>query len=249
MKIDKKYLPSKNFLIALSAAIIIVVLAIIFNYWKPSTTKIENNNLVVAGANASSSAMDIDSDNDGLPDWKEALYGTNPHNPDTDGDGTPDGMEVAENRDPLKANTAPKGQQPNDMLDPALIAKDQAMTQQYESLNATQKMAEDLMSNIIASQPASGEIDQDTQDSIVQQSLQDLPQKTYNGITTESDLNLIPINPQTFNNDLAIYTKSYFAETESYRKIEGQDLTIINTYLSAGTDDKAGMKKITVSRI
>lgn len=45
-----------------------------------------------------------DSDNDGLKDWEEELWQTDPQNPDTDTDGTPDGEEVAKNRDPrLKA--------------------------------------------------------------------------------------------------------------------------------------------------
>lgn len=36
-----------------------------------------------------------DSDNDGLPDWEEALYGTDPHNPDTFHLGMTDGEAVA----------------------------------------------------------------------------------------------------------------------------------------------------------
>jgi hypothetical protein len=36
-----------------------------------------------------------DSDNDGLPDWEEALYGTNPDNPDTFNLGMTDGEAVA----------------------------------------------------------------------------------------------------------------------------------------------------------
>ena len=42
-----------------------------------------------------------DSDNDGLRDWEEELYGTNPLNPDTDGDGYSDGQEVNSGRNPL----------------------------------------------------------------------------------------------------------------------------------------------------
>ncbi len=43
-----------------------------------------------------------DIDHDGLPDWQEQLYGSNPCNPDTDGDGYPDGLEVASGYDPTK---------------------------------------------------------------------------------------------------------------------------------------------------
>ncbi len=36
---------------------------------------------------------EIDTDNDGVKDWEEALFGTNPRNPDSDGDGTGDKAE------------------------------------------------------------------------------------------------------------------------------------------------------------
>ena len=42
-----------------------------------------------------------DVDNDGLPQWEEEIYGTDPQNKDTDGDGTPDGEEVRNRRNPL----------------------------------------------------------------------------------------------------------------------------------------------------
>lgn len=41
-----------------------------------------------------------DSDNDGLADWEEELWGTDPNVADTDGDGTPDGEELDAGRDP-----------------------------------------------------------------------------------------------------------------------------------------------------
>ena len=43
-----------------------------------------------------------DVDHDGLPDWQEQIYGSDPCNPDTDGDGYPDGLEVAAGYDPTK---------------------------------------------------------------------------------------------------------------------------------------------------
>ena len=39
-----------------------------------------------------------DSDSDGVPDWEEDLWGTNPYKSDTDGDGVPDGTEIAERK-------------------------------------------------------------------------------------------------------------------------------------------------------
>jgi hypothetical protein len=45
----------------------------------------------------------IDSDKDGLPDYLEAIYGTDTNNPDTDGDTYLDGEEIMSGYDPLKA--------------------------------------------------------------------------------------------------------------------------------------------------
>ena len=48
----------------------------------------------------------LDSDNDGLPDYIENLYGVDPNNPDTDGDGYTDGEEVENGFDPLVPGNA-----------------------------------------------------------------------------------------------------------------------------------------------
>ena len=50
-----------------------------------------------------------DSDNDGLSNTEEALWGSDPNNPDTDGDGFSDGAEVAARHNPTIAG-------PNDLL-------------------------------------------------------------------------------------------------------------------------------------
>ncbi|MEK7541563.1 MAG: hypothetical protein AAB533_01815, partial [Patescibacteria group bacterium] len=47
-------------------------------------------------------ALTRDQDADGLKDWEEGIFRTDPQNPDTDADGTPDGEEIKQNRDPLK---------------------------------------------------------------------------------------------------------------------------------------------------
>jgi hypothetical protein len=56
----------------------------------------------IASSDAKNTESLKDSDGDGLKDWEEIIYGTDPQNPDTDGDGTSDGEEIAGNRDPLK---------------------------------------------------------------------------------------------------------------------------------------------------
>ena len=46
------------------------------------------------------SQPDADPDNDGLKNWEEDTYRTDPRNPDTDGDGYLDGEETASGYDP-----------------------------------------------------------------------------------------------------------------------------------------------------
>lgn len=54
-------------------------------------------------------SLSKDSDDDGLKDWEEVLWRTDPKKPDTDGDGTRDNDEILVKRDPTKAG-------PNDAL-------------------------------------------------------------------------------------------------------------------------------------
>lgn len=49
---------------------------------------------------------DLDSDNDGLKNFEEYLYNTDPNNPDTDGDGYLDGNEVEHGYDPTIPGSA-----------------------------------------------------------------------------------------------------------------------------------------------
>ena len=231
MKIDKKYLPSKKFVQALSIAVIIILVAILINFWKPSITKYNNNKLNTEQEKISA-AMEVDTDNDGLEDWKENLYGTNLKIADTDSDGTSDFDEITQNRDPLKANTAKEGQEPNDKIDATVIEKQQKSLEEYESLSDIDKFSRDLISNIIASQPASGEMDTDTINSIVAKALIELPQKSYTGVTTIENLNLQTTDSSNMTEKMKEYASNFYVEATKIIPILGNDLSLITSYIS-----------------
>jgi hypothetical protein len=94
-------------------------------------------------------SRDKDSDGDGLTDWEESLWGTDPNNPDTDGDGTSDGEEVRLGRNPLIPG-------PNDRI----ISEEEM----YENLNIietdkdslTSQFAVQLFSNFAQMQKSGG---------------------------------------------------------------------------------------------
>ncbi len=62
-----------------------------------------------------SAALIADSDKDGLKDWEEELWHTDPLNSDTDGDGMGDAEEIKNGRNPVIAG-------PNNLLDSATVA-------------------------------------------------------------------------------------------------------------------------------
>ncbi len=96
-----RYFPSKKFIIILSAIIIVGLgCFLFFKYFKKSSL---GNSFNSSPTTYTKSILDKDSDNDGLKDWEEALWKTDPNNPDTDGDGTPDGEEVKLERNPAVA--------------------------------------------------------------------------------------------------------------------------------------------------
>ncbi len=109
----------KNLFITFVAALVIIGGGLFLSHpefftWHHDVKIAQQTSTTTLAANED--PLNHDSDNDGLPDWEERLYGTDPQNPDSDGDGTTDGEEVRLGRNPAKANTAGPGQPPNDML-------------------------------------------------------------------------------------------------------------------------------------
>jgi hypothetical protein len=76
-----------------------------------------------------------DTDADGLPDWQESLYGTDPHVADTDGDGTTDGEAVRTGLIKPRIATAVPAPTPIDVDDiPGPTAQPGSVTDQFGQL-------------------------------------------------------------------------------------------------------------------
>lgn len=180
MKIDAKYLPSRKFLVGLGIIAVLTLIAVIFSFFGNRPYQSEDNNNLVAATSSSFEAFKlVDTDKDSLPDWQEALYGTDPKKADTDGDGTPDGAEINANRDPLKANTAGKGQEPNDKISADTIAKNEKTLQEYKDLTFTDRMARDIVSQYIASKQVGSKLSATDKELIMLNSLPQIQVKKY----------------------------------------------------------------------
>ncbi|MCK5021863.1 MAG: hypothetical protein KAR54_01270 [Candidatus Pacebacteria bacterium] len=118
-----KYLPSKKVLAFLGVVFVIFSIIFIFKRFQNRvSTYIPNINK----EEITEEIISLDSDGDGLKDWEEVLWKTDPNNPDTDEDGTSDNDEISLNRNPLIAG-------PNDEI--------------TENKNNIQKLTSDLRSN------------------------------------------------------------------------------------------------------
>ncbi len=98
---DLSRIPHKNLLASGALALMILGIGVYINKTPTNDKKLAADEINV-GTDRSDDITVRDSDDDGLADWEERLYGSDPFNSDTDGDGTSDGREVKDGRDPLK---------------------------------------------------------------------------------------------------------------------------------------------------
>ncbi len=170
--------------------------------------------------------LNKDSDGDGLKDWEEIIYGTDPHNPDTDGDGTPDGEEIKQGRDPLKKGPNDKIQKPSTVS--ASVSGDTQLSDL--SQNLTSKFNQDIIQNYVPGLLAQGQ--------------------TINGLSSSADIenyiaslknqDLLASAPQITSSDITIlqkndsetvkdyFNKLYVAYYQTIGQPKKDDLTILN---------------------
>jgi hypothetical protein len=96
--------------IALSLAIVIILIAVAAKSTTSPKSASKNNGVVIDELVLAS--LDRDDDNDGLKNWEEDLYKTDPTNPDTDGDGLSDNAEALLGQDPTVAEPVSTSTEP-----------------------------------------------------------------------------------------------------------------------------------------
>lgn len=100
------FLPSRSVIafVLIPALTIVGVWATVKYYQAPIEQKAltKEEKIKIAIAEGQAEFLERDSDLDGLKDWEELLYKTDPSIQDTDGDGVSDGKEVLAGSDPLQ---------------------------------------------------------------------------------------------------------------------------------------------------
>ena len=128
------YLPNKKIFFLLVFILLIFAGWFYFSGSKNGQTKdvAEQEKSPLIAIVEQTSQLDKDSDADGLKDWEELLWKTDPNKADTDNDGTNDNEEITLNRNPLKAG-------PNDKISDKedLVAQEKAIADSRQNTMTT----------------------------------------------------------------------------------------------------------------
>ncbi|KKT21354.1 MAG: Thrombospondin type 3 repeat superfamily protein [Parcubacteria group bacterium GW2011_GWB1_43_8] len=108
------------------------------------------------------SQLDADTDGDGLKDWEELLWKTDPNKADTDGDGTNDNEEITLNRNPLKAGPDDKISDKED-----LVAQEKAVSDSKQN-TLTAAYARKFLTDYMTLKQQKGVLTEEDKQSLVQ---------------------------------------------------------------------------------
>ncbi len=139
-----EYLPSKKLQVALALVILVGGVGFLLVKSLPHLlTKASSASLYQRPTDqlaAAAAIAEVDSDRDGLKDWEESLWKSDPRNGDTDRDGLSDGDEVKTGHSPIKAG-------PNDLLG-SKNSKD-PLGYVPENLSETDKLAREFFARYL----------------------------------------------------------------------------------------------------
>src|SRR3989338_8242106 len=181
-----------------------------------------------------------DSDNDGLKDWEETLWKTDPQNPDTDKDGTLDGEEIKQNRDPLKAG-------PNDQLPDSKIEAENGIvglnSQDFATANLTGQIAKTLGFKALSgagNKDFTVPADSELLDSATEKTLADFtalfhPQISENELTVINDSNKknLAEYSQSFSKIIAENPLPKISQEEAFlQAVQNKDFSDSDEYLN-----------------
>lgn len=234
-----KYLPSKGFL-AVSAAVLFSFGLVGGVFALTRNDVVENKPIIPVLASASESAIAIqnelsnkDSDDDGLKDWEENLWGSSPNNSDTDGDGTNDGDEILNKRNPTI-----KG--PNDSLIDTEKNKNSA-NKVEQPLTETDRIARITFARYMQLKSEGKPIDDAFQKQLINEITSNTIQSTKSSrLYTESDLKIVPTTADSmrrYGNQMGELIKSATWGVD--------ELTIIKSALDK--EDEKNLSKLDVS--
>ena len=226
-----------------SKKLLLIMLSVVFVgggvFWVANIgkNKSQNSSLTSESAKVTDLALaytEQDTDNDGLKDWEESLWGTDVKNSDTDGDGTSDGGEVTVKRNPTIAG-------PDDAyVEQIREAGAESQATSTEELSRTALLAREYFATIV-NLKESGNFNAETVSKLSESLVQNFTGTNDSGVEiTKSDLRLTEDNS---TGSLRTYGNTMGAIVKKYANLGlPNELTIVSRALE--TQDQDELKKL-----
>ena len=180
------YLPNKKILFLLVFILLIFAGWFYFSHYKNKQIQYiaEQEKSPLAVVLEQTSQLDADSDADGLKDWEELLWKTDPNKADTDGDGTNDKEEISLNRNPLKAG-------PNDKISEKedLVAQEKAVSDSKQN-TLTAAYARKFLTEYMTLKQQKGELSDADKQNLVQSFMDNIEPLTVVDQYSVSDIKI-----------------------------------------------------------
>ncbi len=215
-----KYLPSKKFTLIVGTSAVVLLLGYFgYTYFASGKTIFTKKDPRVGVAVGD--VINRDTDLDGIPDWEEALWGTDPEKKDSDGNGITDDVEINARRDAVNTDSGtenPDGQ-----------------------INETERFAREFFTTI-SSLKASGDLNQNSITNLALgfgkniSEYQKLPD-TY----TRVDVKTVPATSQT--------RQSYYTALKDSTTTHAADIGTELDALARGIDNENPEDMVEVARI
>jgi hypothetical protein len=176
---------------------------------------LQNVDLLVA-RNTDTIQKSGDGDLDGLSDWQEELWKSDPENPDTDGDGTNDGDEIAADRDPTIAG-------PNDILiQPSDYFQSEVDFSNFASGTPSDKLSIDLFSkylNLKQKGTISAEDQSKLADEVAQNVVGEAQLKNQFSLDSMTIVASTKESVKTYGDEFAQTSVRYLQQMDSYKAL------------------------------
>lgn len=188
-------MPSKKMMVAVLVLLSIAVVG--FMYIQPPETPYKGApSEFIANSLTPSETMEFtkkDTDGDGLKDWEEILWGTDPNNPDTDGDGMGDGEEISIGRNPTIEG-------PDDEFSDDLSLNSESDSD-YSALSKTDMVSRIFFRKYMILQQSGGDFDEEARNSLVNETVEDIFGEMVSAqIYDKSDLKIVTNSNEALQN-------------------------------------------------
>ena len=168
-----------------------------------------------------SSQLDKDTDGDGLKDWEELLWKTDPNKADTDGDGTNDNEEITLNRNPLKDGPDDKVSDRED-----LVAQEKAIADSKKN-TMTAIYARKFMSDYLTLKTQKGELTEEDKQNLVVKTMEGIKPPDLVDKYKISDIHISKDISEESIKTYAMGMKSVFIDIKMPPKSEIELFTIL----------------------